>query len=37
MRRNAVLLSAVAVACLAGIASFAQVQGGNVRAEDVNR
>ena len=35
MRRNAVLLSAVAVACLAAIASFAQVQGGNVRAADV--
>jgi len=35
MRRNAVLLSAIAISALAAIASFAQVQGGNVRAADV--
>lgn len=35
MRRNVVLLSAVAVASLAAISAFAQVQGGNVRAQDV--
>lgn len=35
MRRNAILLSAVAVSALAAIAAFAQLQGGNVRAEDV--
>lgn len=35
MRRNAILLSAVAVSVVAAIAAFAQAQGGNVRAEDV--
>jgi len=35
MRRNAILISAIAVASLAIIGAFAQVQGGNVRAADV--
>ena len=35
MRRNVILLSAVAVSTLAAIVSFAQVQGGNARAADV--
>ncbi len=35
MRRNVILLSAVAVASLVAIAAFAQVQGGDVRVEDV--
>ncbi|MAB12288.1 MAG: cytochrome C [Parvibaculum sp.] len=35
MRHNVILVSAVAVASLAAIASFAQVQGGDVQAADV--
>jgi len=35
MRRNVVILSAVVVSALAAIAASAQMQGGDVRAEDV--
>ncbi|MBI1260617.1 MAG: c-type cytochrome [Rhizobiales bacterium] len=35
MRRNVILLSAIAVSALAAIAASAQLQGGDVRAQDV--